>query len=91
MLKHETCKEAWTFEQSSCLKYCMLVGKICGHKVYFKKKKKDKRLLNIMKYIGYDSAIYFVVVTYPFCIAAALGSYVSVIPAWGKEQYRFGN
>ena len=29
MLKPETCTETWTFEQSSCLKYCMLVGKIC--------------------------------------------------------------
>lgn len=31
MLRLETCMETWLFEQSSCWKYCMLVGEICRH------------------------------------------------------------
>lgn len=37
--------ETLVFEQSSCWKYCMLVGEICGHRMTFilvKKKKKEK-------------------------------------------------
>lgn len=47
MLRLETCMETLVFEQSSCWKYCMLVGEICGHRLKFilvkKKKNPDKK------------------------------------------------
>lgn len=44
MLKLETCMETLVFVQSSCWKYCMLVGEICGHnEIYFRKKKQKTK------------------------------------------------
>lgn len=52
MLRLETCMGTLVFEQSSCWKYCMLVGEICGHRMTFilvkKKKNPDTKWKNTL-------------------------------------------